>query len=413
MPAGRLVPQCFSLAIPQRSAYFSHCFHNVSPSFRQRIKDDRMNSSFADVRPDIQEFTPYAPGLSIDEIRKRYGLRQVIKLASNENPLGISPFVRQVIQKHAGLAFRYPQAGNPALINALAQHHGVDAGCIACGNGSDEIIDLLIRIRAVPGKHNIVANSPCFAIYNTQAKLAGVELRKAPLCKDFSFDWQQLSSLVDANTAIVFLTAPDNPSGYCPQREDIARFAGSLPAFALLVVDEAYMDFAEDEEGSSMLPILPAHPNAAVVRTFSKSFGLAGMRVGYGILPPATADYVRRVRLPFSVNILAEEAAIAALRDAAFRAATLRAVREGRSYLENALRGLRCAVYPSQANFLMFSLPPDSGHAAQDIFEALLTRGIIIRPLKSYGLPDFLRVSVGNASENKQFINAVSKLLQA
>ena len=372
-----------------------------------------MSASFAGVRADILDFTPYSPGLSIDEIRNRYGLPQVIKLASNENPLGVSPVVQKVIRQRAALAFRYPQAGNPALISALAAHHGVEPERIVCGNGSDEVIDLLIRICAVPGKQNIVANIPCFSIYATQAKLAGVEMRRAPLREDFSFDWNKLASLADADTAIVFLTAPDNPSGYCPPRGDVERFARALPASTLLVVDEAYMDFAGDERAASMLPFLPAHPNVAVLRTFAKCFGLAGMRVGYGILPPPIADYMRRTRLPFSVNVLAEEAAIAALQDAAFREATLQAVREGRAYLEKALRALRCAVYPSQANFLMFSPPPDAGRAAQHVFEALLTRGIIIRPLQSYGLPDFLRVSIGNTTENRAFINALSKLLQS
>lgn len=370
-----------------------------------------MSSPYTTVRPEILDFTPYSPGLSIDEIRERYGLPQVIKLASNENPLGASPMVQKAIQKNAGLAFRYPQSGNPHLRAALAAHHNVPLEKVTVGNGSDEIIDLLVRTRAVPGKHNIVACDPCFSIYTLQTRLAGVELRQAPVRTDFSFDWNRLRHLVDENTVLVFITTPDNPSGYLPSREDVMDFARTLPKSALLVLDEAYMDFVDDEAAHSMIDFLDEFPNTAVIRTFSKSFGLAGLRVGYGILPEELADYILRIRLPFSVNILAEEAALAALKDTTFRRESLQCVREGRTFLSGALQDLRCVVYPSQSNFLMFSLPPDSGYTAQNVFEALLTRGVIIRPLRSYGLPDKLRVSVGSALENKVFVTALSQLL--
>ncbi len=370
-----------------------------------------MSASFTDIRPEILDFTPYTPGLAIDEIRERYGLPQVIKLASNENPLGTSPMVQKALQKIAASAFRYPQAGNPRLVNALAAQHKLPPERVVAGNGSDEIIDLLIRVRAVPGKHNVVACKPCFSIYRLQTRLAGVELRQAPLKADFKIDWEALRALVDDNTALVFLTTPDNPSGYCPPREEVERFAQSLPPFCLLVADEAYMDFVEDEPATTMLPVLDKHPNVAVIRTFSKSFGLAGLRLGYGVLPEKIADYMRRVRLPFSVNLLAEEAGLTALADKAFREETLAVTREGRAYLNKELAALHCVVYPSQANFIMFSLPPYSGYSAQNVFEALLTRGVIIRPLKSYGLPDHLRVSIGNPQENKVFITALSNLI--
>lgn len=370
-----------------------------------------MTPSFTDVRAEVLDFTPYSPGLSIDEIRERYGLPQVVKLASNENPLGASPMVIKALQKAASLAFRYPQSGEPRLSSAIAALHGLPVESIVPGNGSDEIIDLLIRIRAVPGKHNVVTCDPCFSIYPLQARLSGVELRQVPLKRDFSFDWDRLLSRVDENTALVFVTTPDNPSGYCAPREDVVAFAEKLPPYTLLVVDEAYMDFVDDEAAMSVLHLEKRPANIAVIRTFSKSFGLAGMRVGYGILPPVLTDYVRRVRLPFSVNILAEEAAIAAIEDKAFREESIRVVHEGRKWLSSELANLGCRVHPSQANFIMFSLPPDRGYSARNVFEALLTRGVIIRPLQSYKLPDHLRVTVGNAMENKIFITAIANLL--
>ena len=370
-----------------------------------------MSRSCTDVRPEIHDFTPYSPGLSIDEIRERYGLFQVIKLASNENPLGASPQVQKALQKSASLAFRYPQSGNPRLIQALAAHYRLPEDMLVVGNGSDEIIDLFIRILAVPGKHTIITCDPCFSMYTLQARLAGVAQKKIPLNPDFSFNWEALRAAVDEHTVLIFLTTPDNPSGSCPPRDEVLAFAASLPPHVLLIMDEAYMDFADSPGIASVIPCLAGYPNLAVIRTFSKSFGLAGMRVGFGIMPPRLADSMRRVRLPFSVGVLAEEAAIAALDDTAFFEETLKTVREGREYLKAALEKLRCRVAPSSANYLMFRLPDDCGYTAQNVVDALLTRGVIIRPLKSYGLPDHLRVSIGNATENKMFVNTLGNLL--
>jgi histidinol-phosphate aminotransferase len=185
----------------------------------------------------------------------------------------------------------------------------------------------------------------------------------------------------------------------------------ALPSACLCVLDEAYMDFADDESAHSLLPELGEFSNVAILRTFSKSFGLAGLRLGYALLPVKLADYLWRVRLPFSVNILAEEAGLAALRDAAFREETLRVVRKGRETLDRELRGLGCQVWPSRANFIMFR-PPAGSPPACEIFERLLRMGIIIRPLTSYGLPDLLRVSVGTEEENRRFLDACKELLR-
>lgn len=361
-------------------------------------------------RPEVETFAPYSPGLSIEEIRQRCGLARIIKMASNENPLGVSPLVRAALARHAGEVFRYPRGGNPRLTAALAARHGVDPASVVTGNGSDEIIDLLVRVRAAPGVHNIVTCLPSFSIYALQARLCGVELRRAPLKEDFSFDFDALLRLVDERSALVFLTTPDNPSGFCPPLADLRAFVSALPAGCLAVIDEAYMDFADDEAAHSLLPRFAGPPAIAVLRTFSKSFGLAGLRLGYGLLPPRLADCLRRVRLPFSVNVLAEEAGLAALEDAAFREETLRVTRAGRERLGAGLRALGCFVWPSQANFLMFR-PPADGPGAHGLFEALLARGIIIRPLNSYGLPDLLRVSIGSEKENSAFLDACGEVL--
>lgn len=362
--------------------------------------------------PRIAALSPYSPGLSIDEIAAKYNLPQVIKLASNENPLGASPLVVDCIAKNAAYAFRYPQGGNPKLRAALAKMHGVNADKIVVGNGSDEIIDLLIRMLAEPGEDNIVCFKPCFSIYPIQAAIAGVECRRQPLEEDFSFNFEKLLQLTDDRTRLAFVTAPDNPSGYLPLRGSVENFARALAAKspnALLVIDEAYMDFAPDEKNSSLLGLPDLPENVAILRTFSKSYGLAGMRIGYGILPAGLADAFWRARLPFSINILAEKAALTALTDYEFRNFTLQTVNKGRERLTRGLMHMGCKVWPSAANFLMFSLP--GAENANSCFEFLLQNGVIVRPLKSYGLPNHIRVSVGTERENGVFLALMDKYL--
>ncbi len=361
----------------------------------------------------IRDLAPYAPGLSIDEIASRHGLARVIKLASNENPLGASPLAQDAIRRHAAQAFRYPQGGNPRLAAAIAALHDVEPQNILIGNGSDEIIDLLCRIMAREGEHNIVCFRPYFSLYPIQARICGLETRRAPLNEDLSFNMQALLDLVDESTRLVFLTTPDNPSGYCPDAASVASLAQAVarraPA-ALLVVDEAYMDFTGPEMSLLASGNIPA--NAVFMRTFSKSFGLAGLRLGYAVAPAAIADAFWRARLPFSVNIMAEAAALAALEDEAFRQATMATVRKGRELLARELELMGCRVWPSHANFLLFQ-PPANAPKARQCFDELLAMGIIIRTLDGYGMPDRLRVSIGNHEENMLFLNAMRKVLQS
>jgi len=359
------------------------------------------------LRPEIQNFTPYTPGLSIQEIQKKYGLERVIKLASNENPLGVSSLVLQSLELHSSSAFRYPRSGNPDLRRALAEHLGVPWQCIVAGNGSDEIIDLLLRVRARPGVDNIVIFEPSFSMYRLLAKLCGVEIRKVRLDEDFHFPWVRMLQEVDERTAMVFVTTPDNPTGFTPPARELESIAARLPEQALLVVDEAYMDFAVPQEEYSLLARLGEFPNLVVLRTFSKLYGLAGLRLGYGLMPAWLADALIRVKPPFSVNSLAEAAGIAVLKDAPYIQATVDCVVQGRSFLTNELQRLGCLVFPSQANFLLFrpAVP------AEDVFQELLERGVIIRPLKSYGLDEYLRVSIGTQEENGIFIGELGSIL--
>jgi len=361
------------------------------------------------IRKEIQGFSPYSPGLSVDEIKDRYNLDRVVKLASNENPLGAAPLVQKTIQRTAPWAFRYPRAGNPRICRALAEKLGVPEKCVVAGNGSDEILDLLIRITCTPGRDKIAVFDPAFSMYRLLAGLCGVECVVTPLNPDFSFPWQAVLDKVDESFSLVFVTSPDNPTGYAAPAGEIVRFARDLPDGCLLVVDEAYIEFTDDPDYYSPLARFGDLGNLVVTRTFSKLFGLAGLRLGYGIMPEWLADYVLRVKPPFSVNIMAEEAGLAALRDEYFIKASLDCVAKGKQMLARELVRLGCETYPSQANFLLFKPPMP----AEAVFQGLLEKGIIVRPLKSYGLADHLRVSIGDERENREFAAALEQVIGA
>ena len=359
------------------------------------------------IRPEILGFEPYSPGLTIGEITRRYKLDRVVKMASNENPLGVSPMAAEAIERHAGLSFRYPQAGNPGLTSALSNHLGVPQRCIVPGNGSDELIDLLVRVTARPGCDNTVVCDPSFSIYSMQAALCGVEVRRVPLGEGYTLPLAGLLEAADQNTGLVFVTTPDNPSGVATPAVELEKVASDLPPDTLLVIDEAYVEFTKPRERFDSLSWWSEECPVVILRTFSKMYGLAGLRLGYGIMPGWLADCLLRVRLPFSVNLLAEKAGCAALEDEAFVQKTLETVLAGRDFLTGELEGLGCRVTPSQANFLLFK-PPGP---ARRIFEQLLARGVIVRPLAGYGLPDHLRVSMGTEEENRFFLKALQEVL--
>ncbi|MFP4391587.1 MAG: histidinol-phosphate transaminase [Desulfohalobiaceae bacterium] len=362
----------------------------------------------AQVRNLVHKIPPYSPGLSTQEIEKLFQLQKVVKLASNENPLGTPSLAQKALEKNISQAFRYPRAGCPELRQSLAQELGVPPGCIFIGNGSDEIIDLLFRVKAEPGQNNAVMFEPCFSIYYSQALLFGIETRRVPLNPDFSFPFSGLLQKVNDQTALVFITNPDNPSGYSVPARDIKSLAERLPQNCLLVVDEAYVEFADQPEDTSALSLFDSLQNTVVLRTFSKIFGLAGLRLGYAVLPSQLADYLQRIKLPFSVNLMAEQAGIAALKDKNHYQTTRETIIQGRRYLQKGLQELGCRVYPSQANFLLFQ-PPVS---AKVLFEELLRQGLILRSLESYGLGDHLRVSIGKPEENQLLLQLMQEILK-
>ncbi|WP_022661154.1 histidinol-phosphate transaminase [Paucidesulfovibrio longus] len=359
------------------------------------------------VRRQILDFKPYAPGLTLEDIREKYGVEQVIKLASNENPLGVSPVVQKILGRKAAEAFRYPQNHSPRLCAALGGLLGVDPEMVVVGNGSDEIIDMLFRVVAEPGRDSVLCYEHCFSMYRMCAKLCGVDYREAPRAPGLNLPLDALAEAADENTALVIVTSPDNPTGLAATADELEKLARALPDGTLLVVDGAYAEFARPAEEYELAGRLADLENVVLLRTFSKAYGLAGLRLGYGVMPTWLASYLRRARIPFTVNLPAEAAGLAALEDTVFLNETLRVVFEGRDYLAGELAALGCEVTPSQSNFLMFKPPCD----ANELFEGLLRRGIIVRPLKSFGLPERIRVNVGTDRENKAFVAALKELL--
>jgi len=359
------------------------------------------------VRPEILDFTPYVPGLSVEEIKAKYGLETVIKLASNENPLGPSPLVVEAIARAAGEVHRYPQNHSPRLCQAIGEAMGVPAETVVAGNGSDEIIDLLMRVVARPGQDNVLCYEHCFSMYGLTARLCGVRYCEVPRGDDYRLPLESLAEAVDAQTALVFVTSPDNPTGLAAKAEELMVLSGVLPAGAILVVDEAYMDFTWPPEEYSMISLAQELGNVVVLRTFSKAYGLAGLRLGYGVLPLWLAEHVRRARPPFTVNLVAEEAALAALGDDNYYSSTLEVIFTGRERLLKRLPELGCQVWPSQANFVMFKPPRPAGK----VCEELLRRGIIVRHLKSFGLAENIRVNVGTKAETEAFLTTLEAVL--
>ena len=347
------------------------------------------------VRPNIRALRPYSTARDEYAGGECAGSAVETWLDANENPFenGIN---------------RYPDPHQRALKALIAELKDVDAGRIFLGNGSDEAIDLAFRIFCRPGLDNAVSIAPTYGMYRVAAATNDVQMREVPLGAGYSLPVGALLAAADERTKLIWLCSPNNPTGNAFPAQEIEsllrRFDG------IVVLDEAYMDFTDDEADYSLAKRLDEFPNVIISRTFSKSFGMAGLRLGYAIVPEELADHYWRVRLPFSVNLMAEEAGIAALQDVAFHDETVRVVREGRAWLTGELTKLGCRVFPSQSNFLMFELPADGPNAAS-LFEDLLRRGIILRPLTSYGLPRNLRVSVGTAEENTMLINAMRELL--
>lgn len=360
------------------------------------------------IRPNIAAMRPYSPGRPIDDVRRELGLTDIVKLASNENPLGPSPKAVAAIQKAAAEVNFYPDANAYDLRKALGEHYGFPMEQIAVGNGSDNLITLLGSALLGSTDDEVIVGTPSFTRYDAAAHRAPCVLHQVPLDARYCFDLDAMARLVSPKTKLIFLANPNNPTGTIIPRSDLEAFLAQVHPACLVVLDEAYFEFAQGElEYPDGLDLLRAGHNVCVMRTFSKAYGLAGLRVGYMITSPEIVDAINRCREPFNVNAIAQAGAIAALGDTEFLERTIRHNTQARKRVEEAM--LRCGVkpIPSHANFVLGEV----GSPAEPIFNALLNHGVIIRGGHVLGVPNAIRVSVGTDRENERFELALSEVM--
>lgn len=353
----------------------------------------------------IATLKPYPPGKPLEELEREYGITDSIKLASNENPLGTSPLALEAIRSNLKNLRRYPDGSGYYLKRRLSQRLGVEEPSIVLGNGSNEIIDLVIRT-FVQAKEEVLMSEPTFLVYPLMTQAVGARAVKV-VQKRFAHDLEAMAKAVTQSTRVVFLDNPNNPSGTVISRKEFERFRNRLPGDVIIVLDEAYMEFADPEQTITGLDYLNGSPPVISLRTFSKAHGLAGLRVGYGVMPPEVADYLNRARQPFNVNSLAQVAALAALDDEEFLQETQKVVREGLAFLYGELAKLQLRTHPTQANFFLIEV----GHDGRKVYEAMLRRGVIVRAMNSYGLDNYIRISVGRPEENQRFVDTLKEVM--
>ena len=347
---------------------------------------------------------PYQPGKPIEEVKREMGLKEVIKMASNENPLGPSPKAMAAIRKYLGNINRYPEGGCFYLRQIVAKRLKIKPEQLIFGNGSDELIGLTLRAFVNEGDEVIVA-APTFLMYEVASTVQGAKIRIVPT-RYFKYDLKAMKDAVNENTKVVFIANPDNPNGTYVAKHELENFLKGLPEETIVFLDEAYFEFAEDEDYPNGLDYLGEN-NLIVTRTFSKAYGLAGLRVGYGVSSPQIIKYMEAVREPFNVNSLAQAGAVAALKDKEFLARSKKAVREGKKYLYSELKSMGVRYVPSVTNFILMELGAIAGEAA----ERLLKKGVIVRNMKAWGLGNFIRVTVGKDAENKRFIRELKRII--
>ncbi len=349
----------------------------------------------------------YSPGLDIDDVKRKYGLGRVIKLASNENPLGPSPKAVSAILREAEKISLYPDGACTTLRLAIAERLGVQVESLIFGNGTDEIIDLVCYAFFDPGD-KVVMGDPTFSSYFLSAMAMDVDIAMVPLV-DYKHDIVGMLNAVDEKTKAVFVGTPHNPTGTICTREDLEKLLNGLPEGVILVWDEAYREYVESPEYPESISYLGNFPNMLILRTFSKIYGLAGLRVGYGITSPELVDVLERVRPPFNVNRLAQAAALAALEDEEHLERSRSVNRRGREFLSAELSKLGMEVVPSEANFLLFRFDG----VVKDLSRLLLERGIIVRDGDSLGYPGYARLTVGTLEENEFVIEIIRNIVKS
>ena len=353
----------------------------------------------------ILSLKPYVAGKPLEELEREYGITDAIKLASNENPLGPSPLAVKAIQQAVKKLHRYPNGGSRQLCARLSKRLDVKKESIILGNGSDDIIAMLARVLLQPGDE-VVLPRPSFLFYEIMIRCSGALPVGVPL-KDSRTDLDGMLERIGPKTRLVFLTNPHNPTGALIARPALDDFVTALPADVVLIIDEAYIEFVREPNCPNSIDYLDSGKIVVGLRTFSKAYGLAGLRVGYGFMPSFLADLLNRVRQPFNVNSLAQAAAIAALDDENFLKETVKLVSEELDFIYAALDDLGIDYLKSQANFILIKVVKN----ANDVFEDLLKQGVIVRSMTSYGYPDCIRINIGLHHENVRLLEALGSVL--
>ncbi|HEY8034203.1 MAG TPA: histidinol-phosphate transaminase [Methylobacter sp.] len=355
--------------------------------------------------PGVQKLIPYTPGKPIEELERELGLTQIIKLASNENPLGPGKKALAAIQATLKDLALYPDGNGFNLKLALASKYAVDMSQITLGNGSNEILELVARAFLTP-EFEVVFSQHAFAVYPIVTQAVGAKAVVAPAL-NYGHDLNAMLQRVTDKTRLVFIANPNNPTGTLLDHASLESFIQALPDTCVCVLDEAYCEFVGDQSTDNSIAWLKKYPNLLITRTFSKAYGLAGLRVGYGLSSPQLADILNRVRQPFNNNMLALAAAEAALTDAEHLQNTIAVNAQGMQFITDGFKNLDLEWIPSAGNFVLV----DVKQSAMPIYEALLRKGVIVRPVGVYELPNHLRVTIGTQAENQLFLQALAEVL--
>jgi histidinol-phosphate aminotransferase len=356
----------------------------------------------------VRSIAPYQPGKPVSELAREMGLeeRAIVKLASNENPRGIGPRTRAAIDAALADIARYPDGNGFELKQALARRYNVEMGSVVLGNGSNDVLELVALAFLGPGRAAVFSQH-CFAVYPLATQARGARSIAVP-AKNYGHDLEAMARAIDDETYVAWVANPNNPTGTFARFEEIEAFLKRVPERVLVVLDEAYNEYLAPELRGDTVKLIKRHPNLVITRTFSKAYGLAGLRVGYALAHPSVADVMNRVRQPFNVNSLALAAAVAALDDMEFVARSYAENLQGMRRLEEGARALGLEYIPSYGNFITIRV----GKAAE-IYKKLLKRGVIVRPVGGgYGLPEHLRVTIGTAEENERFLSALAASLK-
>jgi histidinol-phosphate aminotransferase len=365
-----------------------------------------MNHKFAAlIQPHLAEITPYQAGKPLEELERELGIANAVKLASNENPLGPSPLSLEAVQASLHTLNRYPDSHAYYLKEDLSRHLGLAPAQLILGNGSDEVLDLLVRALVPPGGE-VLSTDHTFLMYGLLTQAVGGVFREVPL-KEMRVDLAAVARAVTGETRLILLNNPNNPTGAAFYRQEWEDFLAVLPEHVTVILDEAYIDFADDPLVPQSLAYVAEDRLLVGLRTFSKAYGLAGLRIGYGFGPSILMDYLNRLRLPFNVNRLAQIAARAALTDSLFLERTLKVVHRGRDWLYGELTRLGLSFLPTQANFILIRVD----RPAREVYDAMLRQGVIIRAMEAYGFPEHIRVNVGLPEENQRFIQAFARVM--